>query len=148
MYYHERIEDLFALPETYALAHCISADAALGKGIALQFRKRFDLKSLRQQAREQLLEIGKSYQVGRVFNLVTKARYFHKPTYLTMRQALVSLRAQCQEQGIKQLAIPTLGSGLDKLNWEQVRTIIQNVFVDLDIELIVCLKPETMVEIE
>ena len=31
-------KDLFTMPDDYALAHCISADFALGAGIAKKFR--------------------------------------------------------------------------------------------------------------
>ena len=33
-------QDLFIVPKDYALAHCISADYALGAGIAKEFAKR------------------------------------------------------------------------------------------------------------
>ena len=37
-------KDLFTMPNDYALAHCISADFALGAGIAKEFDKRFDAR--------------------------------------------------------------------------------------------------------
>ena len=36
----EEKRDLFTMPEDYALAHCISADFALGAGIAKEFDKK------------------------------------------------------------------------------------------------------------
>lgn len=33
--------DLFSCPESESLAHCISADARMGKGIAVIFKKKF-----------------------------------------------------------------------------------------------------------
>ena len=44
MIYKEEIRDLFSVPEEYFLAHCISADFGMGKGIVVQFNKRFDMK--------------------------------------------------------------------------------------------------------
>ena len=50
MLYKEEIRDLFSVSEDYALAHCISADFAMGKGIVVEFNKRFDMKNrLRQK---------------------------------------------------------------------------------------------------
>ena len=50
MNYREEVRDLFSVPEEYFLAHCISADFAMGKGIVLEFNKRFDMKrQLRQK---------------------------------------------------------------------------------------------------
>ena len=87
MNYIEKIQDLFSVPEDYYLVHCISADFALGKGIALEFKKRFDMKNLLNSQNpdylEQWIKIGDKADcilIGRVFNLVTKERYFHKPT--------------------------------------------------------------------
>lgn len=41
--FHLREEhgDLFSCPENEALAHCVSQDFAMGKGIAVQFKKKF-----------------------------------------------------------------------------------------------------------
>lgn len=44
MIYKEENRDLFVVPEDYYLAHCISADFGMGKGIVVEFNKRFDMK--------------------------------------------------------------------------------------------------------
>ena len=44
MTYREDRKDLFTVPEDYYLAHCISADFGMGKGIVVEFNKRFDMK--------------------------------------------------------------------------------------------------------
>ena len=44
MTYKEEIRDLFSVPDDYYLAHCISADFGMGKGIVVEFNKRFDMK--------------------------------------------------------------------------------------------------------
>jgi len=38
-------QDLFELDSTHYLAHCISADFGMGKGIVVEFNKRLDLKN-------------------------------------------------------------------------------------------------------
>lgn len=43
MNYQEIKQDLFSLDDSYALAHCISQDYAMGKGIAKTFQERFPL---------------------------------------------------------------------------------------------------------
>lgn len=72
-----------------------------------------------------------------VANLVTKERYFHKPTLETLRQSLEDLRGQAAERGLKKLAMPKIGCGLDKLKWEDVSTAIKEVFGDTDTEILV-----------
>lgn len=138
MILQERRQDLFMMPEEYYLAHCISADAKMGKGIALEFVKRFPLKPLQEQAKAKLLEVGKCYPVGRVCNLVTKLRYWQKPTYESMRESLTSLKEYLLEKNITKLAMPTIGCGLDRLRWNKVRGIIEEVFSDTEIVIIVC----------
>lgn len=49
MTYNERQQDLFSVSDEYYLAHCISADFGMGKGIVVEFNRRFDMKhKLRQ----------------------------------------------------------------------------------------------------
>ena len=47
MIYKEEVRDLFSVSEDYYLAHCISADFGMGKGIVVEFNKRFDIKNSR-----------------------------------------------------------------------------------------------------
>ena len=138
MIFNEIEGDLFALSDEYVLAHCISADAKMGKGIAAEFVRRFDLQRLQEQAASEPLTIGQCYREDRVVNLVTKAKYFNKPTYKSLTQAVQSLREQCEADGITKLAMPRIGSGLDRLRWEKVREIVQHEFARVDIEITVC----------
>ncbi|MEY8743996.1 macro domain-containing protein [Bacillales bacterium AN1005] len=138
MEFRELQQDLFAMDEDYSLAHCISADARMGAGIAVQFRQRFGLEVLQEQAKQEPLEIGTCYPVGRTLNLVTKAKFSNKPTYQSFTRAVESMHNVCVAQGIRKLAMPQIGCGLDRLKWEKVRTIIQDTFAETDIEIIVC----------
>ncbi|ANY66897.1 hypothetical protein BBD42_10775 [Paenibacillus sp. BIHB 4019] len=138
MHFTEMKKDLFTMPETYCLAHCISADAKMGAGIAVLFRKHFKLKPLQNMADNSPLAVGTCYKVDRALNLVTKTKYFHKPTYQTLTQAIVSMKDICLQEGITQLAMPQIGCGLDKLQWGQVKEIIKNVFAETEIEIVVC----------
>jgi O-acetyl-ADP-ribose deacetylase (regulator of RNase III) len=130
--------DLFEIGDEYQLAHCISADAKMGAGIAVQFTKRFDLSALQAQAATHPLEIGLCYPVGRALNLVTKAKYWHKPTYGTLTAAVTSLRDVCLEQGITKIGMPQIGCGLDRLKWDKVKAIIAQTFENTEIEIVVC----------
>lgn len=145
MIYREEVRDLFSVPEDYYLAHCISADFRMGKGITVEFNKRFDMKHVLQtkypdfvnQFRRQkrlfycILE-------GRVFNLITKERYFEKPTYETMLGALSEMKVLCWLEKIHKIAMPIIGCGLDGLEWDKVSKIIKYVFQKEDVEILVC----------
>ena len=145
MTYREEIRDLFAVPEDYYLAHCISADFGMGRGIVVEFNKRFDMKKKIQILFSGYLEefIDNKYKsdclmVGRVFNLITKERYWQKPTYETMRGALEMMRKLALKNSVNKIAMPIIGCGLDKLQWGKVSEIIKDVFNDTDIEILVC----------
>lgn len=143
MVYNEVRGDLFAVPQGYYLAHCISGDYALGAGIAKKFDEvynmRFKLhKNYAIADGKKFDHVGRALLVDNVFNLVTKQRCFHKPTYDDLYETLVDMREQCEEFDITKLAMPLIGCGLDKLEWEQVKDIIEDVFGETDIEILIC----------
>lgn len=157
MYYHEEKQDLFTVDESYALAHCISADLALGAGIAVEFANRYGMRDVLQNMypdgftrNGDLANFGSIYvrvgadtpngSFGRdIINIVTKKEYWQKPTMSSMASALSLTRQLCVKHNIKKLAIPMIGCGLDKLCWVDVRHVIKELFNDLDIEIMVCM---------
>jgi hypothetical protein len=145
MIYREEIMDLFSVPDEYYLAHCISADFGMGKGIVVEFNNRFDMKNILQIKYPDFINQWTHnrwfYQCileGRVFNLITKERYFHKPTYDSLYGSLLLMRQLAIQHGIKKIAMPTIGCGLDRLNWEVVKHYIKQAFSNTDIEILVC----------
>ena len=151
MYYHEERRDLFGVNKNYALVHCISSDFAMGAGIAVTFT-RMGVKAQLEHFYQKNFWRGKGYclftspvqvicnqPVKQItFNLITKERYFHKPTYDTLKQALLDLKRQCIERQINYLAMPKIGCGLDRLAWNKVSAMIQEIFADTDLEILVC----------
>lgn len=144
MIYKEEVRDLFSVSEDYYLAHCISADFGMGKGIVVEFNKRFDMKNKLQTKYPNFVNDYHHYKYGgmaliegRVINLITKERYWEKPTYETLRNALniakIRLPLEC-----KKIAMPVIGCGLDSLEWSKVSNIIKDIFSDTDIEILVC----------
>lgn len=135
MIYNEEKRDLFSVPEDYYFVHCISADFALGKGIALEFKKRFDMKN-RLKATEET--DSKCILIDRVFNLVTKETWRRKPTMENVKESLSELRQQVDEKDIKKLAMPKIACGLDGLDWKNVSEQVRDIFSDTDVEILVC----------
>ncbi len=143
MIFREEQGDLFAeeILSEYALCHCISSDFALGAGIA----KAFAAMGVKRRLCAEFPKLweGRGYCLFvetdgvLVANLVTKQRYFHKPTLETLRQSLDSLREQAAERDLKKLAMPKIGCGLDKLKWEDVSAVIKEIFGETDIEILV-----------
>jgi len=64
-----------------------------------------------------------------IYYLVTKDRYFHKPTLGNLRRSLEHMLAHCQQHGVQRLAMPRIGCGLDKLSWADVSKMLDEIFV-------------------
>ncbi|WKL00151.1 hypothetical protein Q0F98_23500 [Paenibacillus amylolyticus] len=58
------------------------------------------MENLQEQAKQEPLEIGRCYPVGRTLNLVTKAKFSNKPTYQSLTNAVESMRDVCVMDGI------------------------------------------------
>jgi hypothetical protein len=67
--------------------------------------------------------------------MVTKKYYNHKPYYYCVENSLKALLKLCQELNITKLAMPMIATGLDKLDWDLVSRIIDDVFSKSNITL-------------
>ena len=144
MKYHEEKMDLLNVPQGWWLAHCISADFALGAGVAKQINEAFNMREmLKEEVNNQfpfdgVVLPGTCVIIGNVYNLVTKEKYYHKPTLGTLELSLRQMRRHAMRHKIKKIAMPKIGCGLDRLNWDDVKLLIQEIFKDTDIEIMVC----------
>lgn len=131
--------DLFTMPQGYYLTHCISADFALGAGVAKAFDEVYNMRfKLFRNYDNYEYDGGDSLLIDNVFNLVTKRKCWHKPTYESLREALEMMKEQLDFLGATKLAMPRIASGLDRLEWTKVYDIICEVFEDMDIEIVIC----------
>lgn len=140
MNYIEEQGDLFTVPKHYYLAHCISSDAAMGRGIAVEFNKRYDMKRKVLRHPEMTRKYPTCILEGRVFNLITKGKYHEKPTYETLHHSLLVMKAIAEDRDIKNIAMPAIGAGLDKLEWNKVRVMVENIFEDSNINILIRMK--------
>lgn len=144
MKYKEIEQSLFECDNSYLYAHCISLDLALGAGIAKQINMRYNMRSKLLSFKKQNPSYFDNFSYGfcivvdGIANLITKDKCYEKPTLKTLEQSLISLKKYIMKHNIKKLAMPKIGCGLDRLNWEDVSTLIKNIFIDLDIEIVIC----------
>jgi O-acetyl-ADP-ribose deacetylase (regulator of RNase III) len=122
--------DLFEGAGTDAsLGHCVSRCFAMGKGIAFAFKRRFGAVN---QLKTQNVGIGGVAVLQEkqrfVFYLVTKEKYWQKPSYESFTKSLLAMRDLCVKYGIKRLCLPRIGCGLDGLSWSQVLPLIKDAF--------------------
>lgn len=138
MVFQEVKGNLFSVEgEKYYFVQCISADFSMSQGLATQFNKRKDMRNKiiaeRGNYNKKAIDC---ILIEDTFNLVTKKFKYNKPTYETLGKSLELMKEICLEQGITKLAIPHLGCGLDKLDWEHVKKKIHKIFRSTDIEIL------------
>ncbi|XP_014664184.1 PREDICTED: uncharacterized protein LOC106806688 [Priapulus caudatus] len=126
--------DIFSASDTKSLAHCISRDRVLVKGISKHFKKKFGgAKDLKDQNKEvgavAVLKRGQRF----IYYLVTKDKHFQKPTYAALRQSLRATREHCRQHRVKHLCMSRLGCGLDGLDWTRMSAMIVSIFKPLAI---------------
>ena len=124
-------------PLHISLAHAVSEDLSMHAGLARKFKAKFGrVEFLRSQMKTvgtcAILPLRNRY----LFYLVTKPRFYQKPTYCSVRKAFQSLKHHLDELGLKQIAIPGhICCGLDRLNWEKIKQILGMVFDRSDIDV-------------
>ena len=120
------------------LVHCISRDCEMGLGIAKTFKEKFSnmKQTLLKMLKEEKYKNSKSilYE-NKVFNLITKEKYWQKPTYSSLKNSLLELKEQCLKNNIKILAMPRIACGLDKLEWTKVKMLLNDVFSETEITI-------------
>lgn len=129
--------NLFDFSDTHYLAHCIASDLKMGAGIAVDFQRKFGLRGAIMNASKDLTS-PTCVLANRVFNLITKKTSHGKPTYASVRVALRKMRQIIENKNIKEVAMPRIGCGLDRLVWPKVKEIIQEVFEGCDVNITVC----------
>lgn len=147
----EEVRDLMTVPQGYYLAHCISADCSLGGGIAKTIDEIFNMRyyllaTFGEESKHKNLTLmnefdevgGEAVLCGNVFNLVTKKNVYDKPTYKNLTESLLDMRQIMCDFGIKKIAMPQIGCGLDMLDWGIVTDIINEVFTNVDCTILIC----------
>ena len=127
--FEEKPGSVFNCDPRDSMAHCVSADFAMSRGIAVQFKNTFQkVQHLKNQGKGvgevAILEWDGTF----IYYLVTKERFYEKPTHDSLRQALEEMCIHMVQHGVHTVAMPRLGTGLDRLNWKDVSRILCEVF--------------------
>ena len=135
----EQYGDIFVkCPSHIHLAHCVSLDFHMGKGIAKLFKQKFgNVHFLKSQIQKVGQCASLNYEGRFIFYMASKRCFFHKPTYESLAQSLQSLKAHMECLGLRHLAMPRVATGLDNLQWIRVKAIITDIFSGSDITIYV-----------
>ncbi len=139
--------DLLA-EDAEAIVNTVNCVGVMGRGIALQFKKAWpeNFKAYAAACKQQEVKPGKMfvYDLGGltnpryIINFPTKRHWRGKSRMEDIDAGLDDLLRIIQENNIRSIALPPLGSGLGGLEWSDVRARIERAFVDMpDIRAIV-----------
>lgn len=138
----EENRDLFTVPQGYYLVHCITGDFSLGAGIAKKVDEIYNMRNKLENSYGTIFTedtyVGEALIVDNVFNLVLKKNPNKKAKYKKLRQCLEDMKIEMENYLITKIAMPKIGCGHEGLEWERVREIIEEVFSDSDVEILVC----------
>jgi len=138
--------DLLKQTDVHAIINTVNCVGVMGKGIALQFKKKWppNFKAYVAACKAKQVRTGKMfiYHAGSmatpnyVINFPTKDHWRGKSRIEFIRDGLVDLINQIKELGIKSIAIPPLGCGNGGLDWHDVKPLIESAFAGLpDVEV-------------
>ena len=117
---------------TTAVAHCFPADKKLNTGFAETIcSKVTGLQDYCQKAKALVcsaLPYWSPETNNFIYNLVTKSKFFEKPTLDNLRTSLESLRGYALLNNITKTTMPKIGCGLDKLHRIHIFKLIQDTF--------------------
>lgn len=124
----------------------------MGRGLALQFKRRFPDSFGAYAAKCKLREI-KPWRVfvfgtslldesSYIVSFPTKRHWREKSRLEDTQSGLKSLEQEIRERGIRSIAIPALGSGLGGLRWSDVRASMEAALDGLDAVSIAILEPK------
>lgn len=72
-----------------------------------------------------------------IYYLITKERYFDKPTHDDLKSSLSFMKSHSLDCGVSAISMPRIGCGLDGLKWSAVRAVILDVFKDTALKVTV-----------
>lgn len=136
--------NVFKIQGVESFAHGCNCAGAMGKGIALEFKKKFPnmYKEYKFLCSEGGFNLGDVYEYftgqGYVYNLGTQLTWKKKADLNAIEKALYKMMELASKTSTNKIALPKIGAGLGGLDWSDVKAVIIKVNKDFpDIELFV-----------
>ena len=112
------------------IEHTISSDAEMRKGFANTISKRIPL--FKDYCRKRLFDTGGIITFRTddnfVYNLITKANHYEKPTTDTIKTTLLAIRDHALGLILSCIAMPKIACGLDGMEWKEISSLIEQAF--------------------
>lgn len=127
-------KDLLDMPVYYHIAHCIPADITFYGDTAKRINEFYNMG---EALARDFMDFSGEYKVGtailinNVFNLIATERKHKRPVMDDLYECVYDMATYCASIGIKYLAMPRIGCGHNKLEWNDVREMIVSTFLEV-----------------
>ncbi|TDC77737.1 macro domain-containing protein [Streptomyces hainanensis] len=139
-----RTGDLFTADDVDALAHGCNCAGAMGRGIAVEFRRRWP--DMYREYRARCLD-GRLTEGGlfpwrapdglMVYNLGTQAHWRTPATLAAVTSAVGTMLEHAHQHGVRRIALPKIAAGHGGLAWPDVESAIDGITRPDGVRLIV-----------
>jgi O-acetyl-ADP-ribose deacetylase (regulator of RNase III) len=125
-----------------ALVNTVNCVGVMGKGLALQFKRRYpaNFDSYAAACRRGEVQLGRMFVVPTnaisgpqwIINFPTKGHWKAKSRLVDIEAGLDDLIAVIRSLGIRSIAVPPLGAGNGGLDWQRVEPLIRSRLGELE----------------
>ena len=150
---HFRTGDILAA-DVEALVNTVNCVGVMGRGIALQFKKRFpeNFRAYAKACEQGEMRPGRMFvfETRRltnprfIINFPTKRHWRGNSRLDDIEAGLSDLTRRIRERGVRSVAIPPLGSGLGGLDWTAVRRRIEEALAGIEDVHVVVFEPSAV----
>ena len=139
--------DLFD-DDAEALVNPVNCFGVMGKGLALEFKKRFpkNFKAYELYCELRYLSSGGIFTYEEndrlIINAATKYHWNYPSSIQAVNGCLRNIRLSIYLNEIKSIAIPALGCGLGGLDWDEVKPLFEDRLRDVEDCRITVYEPE------
>lgn len=121
--------DILLSPPDLPIIQAVSLDGKMGAGLAKLIQTKYCIRNDFLNSHRKLYSVVPVSKFGRLFlNVITKEKFYDKPTEDDVKISLCNLRTFMISNNIKSICAPKFSCGLDGLNYNTLLSILFNIF--------------------
>ena len=135
--------------DTQTIVNAVNCVGVMGAGIALEFKLRFPkmYDDYVNKCRQREIQIGKpylyrDYSTPWIMNFPTKHHWKYPSKLIWIEQGLEYFVSNYKQGEVTSIAFPKLGADRGRLDWNDVKALMERYLQTVDIEVHICLNQE------